>query len=82
MGHAKLLDRTLVRTAKLAWPVFQFINRRFKEGKAFQPKWAPGPLLKSYERTSPKLGFPRTTDSLCPKCIKEVREAIIKGEQD
>ena len=40
----------------------------------------PGPLLKSYERTSPPLGFPRETDSLCPRCVKEVRDAVITGE--
>lgn len=82
MGKTKLLDRAVVGTAKLAWPVFQFVNKRFKEGKPFQPRWAPAPLLKSYERTKPKLGYPRSTDSLCPRCIQETREAIIKGEQD
>ncbi|HCU24944.1 MAG TPA: hypothetical protein DF383_08000, partial [Deltaproteobacteria bacterium] len=60
----------ITRAAKLTWPVLQFVNNRFKDGKSFQPQWAPGPLLKSYERTSPKLGFPRNTDSLCPGCVK------------
>jgi uncharacterized radical SAM superfamily Fe-S cluster-containing enzyme len=82
MAEAKLLDRAVVRTAKIAWPVFQSINKFFKDGKAIWPKWAPAPLLKSYERTRPTLGFPRQTDSLCPKCVKEVREAIIRGEKD
>jgi len=50
------------------------------EGEAIRPTWAPGPLLKSYERTSPPLGFPRETDSLCPRCVKEVRDAVISGE--
>ncbi|MFO1463864.1 MAG: radical SAM protein [bacterium] len=82
MGESKIMDRAVVRAAKIAWPIFQSINKRFKDGKSFQPKWAPGPLLKSYEKTSPKLGFPRTTDSLCPGCVKEVREAIISGDKD
>jgi uncharacterized radical SAM superfamily Fe-S cluster-containing enzyme len=30
----------------------------------------------------PKLGWPRTTDSLCPKCIPEVRQEIIDGKKD
>src|SRR4030095_4739024 len=30
----------------------------------------------------PQLGWPRKTDSLCPRCVKEVREAIIAGKQD
>jgi hypothetical protein len=75
-----------VRTSKLisnlsgaAWKAFQSINRRLPEGEAIRPKWAPGPLLKSYERTAPPLGFPRETDSLCPRCVKEVRESVISG---
>jgi len=82
MGDVKLLDRAVVRTAKVAWPVFQFVNRLVKDGKSIWPKWAPAPLLKSYEKTSPTLGYPRNTDSLCPKCVVETREAIIKGEKD
>lgn len=82
MAGAKLTDRAVVRGAKIAWPVFQFFNGLFKDGKSLWPKWAPGPLLKSYERTRPTLGFPRKTDSLCPKCVIEAREAIIAGEKD
>jgi hypothetical protein len=63
-----------------AWKVFQSVNRALPEGEAIRPKWAPGPLLKSYEKTSPPLGFPRETDSLCPTCVKEVRESVINGE--
>jgi tetraether lipid synthase len=64
----------------VAWKAFQSINSRLPEGEAVRPKWAPGPLLKSYERTAPPLGFPRETDSLCPRCVKEVREGVISGE--
>ena len=49
---------------------------------AFQPKWAPAPLLKQRERTFPQLGFPRETDSLCPRCVKEVRTEILSGKAD
>ncbi len=64
----------------VAWKAFQSINRRLPEGEAIRPNWAPGPLLKSYERTAPPLGFPRETDSLCPRCVTEVRNAVISGE--
>jgi uncharacterized radical SAM superfamily Fe-S cluster-containing enzyme len=64
----------------VAWKAFQSVNRRLPEGEAVRPSWAPGPLLKSYERTAPPLGFPRETDSLCPRCVKEVRNAVISGE--
>jgi tetraether lipid synthase len=68
--------------ADLTWKVFQAINRRLPEGELPTPKWAPGRMLKSYERSAPTLGFPRVTDSLCPKCVPEVRNAIIKGETE
>ena len=67
--------------ANFAWHAFQSVNRRLAEG-SFQPKWAPAPLLKTRERSFPQLGFPRKTDSLCPRCVKEVRDLIIKGEID
>ena len=83
-------DKSLVKGVKgsklvsnlsdVAWKAFQSVNTRLPEGEAIRPKWAPGPLLKSYERTSPPLGFPRETDSLCPRCVKEVRDAVISGE--
>ncbi len=30
----------------------------------------------------PQLGWPRETDSLCPRCVKEVRTQILGGQQD
>jgi len=65
----------------VAWKAFQSVNRRLPEGEAIRPNWAPGALLKSYERTAPPLGFPRETDSLCPRCVKEVRDAVISGDR-
>src|SRR5438093_8560087 len=61
---------------------FQAVNKRLPEGELPCPKWAPGKMLKSYERSAPTLGFPRVTDSLCPRCVPEVRNAIIQGEMD
>ncbi len=80
-GGLKLGERIIVALAKLAWPVFRLINQ-IHQGKAFQPKWAPAPLMKRKEKTFPQLGWPRTTDSLCPRCIKEAREAIVSGNKD
>src|SRR6266404_7038551 len=73
-------SRLLSNLSDVAWKTFQSVNSLLPEGQAITPKWAPGPLLKSYERTSPPLGFPRETDSLCPRCVKEVRDAVISGE--
>jgi uncharacterized radical SAM superfamily Fe-S cluster-containing enzyme len=39
-------------------------------------------MPKSRQRTSPPLGFPRVTDSLCPRCIPEARAKVVNGEID
>ncbi len=67
--------------AEFLWRVTRAIDRFFPQ-RSFQPKWAPAPLLKQRERSFPKLGFPRETDSLCPGCVKEVRSKILSGEVD
>ena len=69
------------RAADSLWSVVRSVDRRFPE-RTFQPKWAPAPLLKQRERTFPPLGFPRKTDSLCPRCVSEVRAQILSGEAD
>ena len=68
--------------SNLAWKAFQALNTRLPEGDLPQPNWAPRRILKSYERSAPPLGIPRVTDSLCPKCVPEARDAIIRGEAD
>ena len=73
-------SRLISGLSDVAWKAFQSVNQRLPEGEAIRPNWAPGPLLKSYERSAPPLGFPRETDSLCPTCVKEVRNAVITGE--
>lgn len=75
-------EKWLAKTANAAWHVFQGINRVLGDGKPFQPAWAPEPLLKSHQKSKPPLGWPRQTDSLCPKCVKEVREGIISGQMN
>ncbi len=76
-GDKKTGSKAASKMADLGWKAFQAVNRSLPEGKSIQPKWAAEPLLKSYERTAPPLGFPRETDSLCPKCVKQVREGVI-----
>ena len=68
--------------SNLTWKAFQAINRKLPEGELPHPKWAPGKILKSRERSAPPLGFPRSTDSLCPRCVPDVRNAIVRGEAD
>ncbi len=79
---SELLAMAARTAANLAWNGFQAINTRIPDNPSIEPDWAPGPLPKSYERTKPPLGWPRETDSLCPDCVIEVRDAIIAGERD
>lgn len=75
------MDWTAAKLAGVAFDSIQFFNKR-NPNPAFTPKWSDKPLLKSWEKTKPELGFPRQTDSLCPTCVKQARERIINGDQD
>jgi hypothetical protein len=81
MSLSRYVEIALSRAAGVAWTAFQALNERVP-ARAFQPAWAPRPLLKSWERSSPRLGWPRTTDSLCPECVKEARRRILAGLDD
>ncbi|MDF2694498.1 MAG: MoaA/NifB/PqqE family protein [Labilithrix sp.] len=76
-----MLQRVLSTTARSLWPLIQRLNRAI-ERPSPHPAWAPGPLPKRRERTFPELGFPRETDSLCPRCVKEVRTDVLSGKTD
>src|SRR5919198_855914 len=75
----KYVEKALSVTANGAWLVFERLNR-IHPRPAFTPKWSDKPLLKSYEKTKPPLGWPRTTDSLCPKCVPEIRQQVLDGK--
>ena len=81
MGVARVIEGAVSGLANLGWMGLQAANRLVPAG-SFQPPWAPRPLLKSTERTSPVLGWPRTTDSLCPVCVREARAKILAGDAD
>ncbi|MBI3646081.1 MAG: radical SAM protein, partial [Acidobacteriales bacterium] len=78
----KYLEKGISLAAAGAWHAFRFINDRIPENASFTPKWSDKPLLKSYQKTKPTLGWPRTTDSLCPRCVPEIRKEIIDGKRD
>jgi uncharacterized radical SAM superfamily Fe-S cluster-containing enzyme len=79
---AGVVDTVVNELANLGWLGFQAVNSRVPESPSPNPEWAPGPLLKSHERSNPPLGWPRETDSLCPRCVVETRNAILRGERD
>ncbi len=76
-GKGRKGSKAVSKMADLGWKAFQVVNTALPESEAIKPSWAAEPLLKSYERTAPPLGFPRETDSLCPTCVKQVREGVI-----
>src|SRR6202790_5753675 len=75
----KTFDWALCKTANVTFNTIQFFNK-YNPNPSFTPKWSDKPLLKSYEKQKPTLGWPRTTDSLCPKCVPEIRNKILNGE--
>src|SRR5258708_8066950 len=77
----KFVEKGLSIAADGAWVFFNKLNK-IKQNAAITPKWSDKPLLKSYEKTKPPLGWPRETDSLCPTCTREARQAILDGKKD
>jgi 7,8-dihydro-6-hydroxymethylpterin dimethyltransferase len=75
----KYFEKVVTVAATGVWAVFERLNR-IKPNPSPTPKWSDKPLLKSYEKSKPPLGWPRTTDSLCPKCVPEIRQQILDGE--
>jgi tetraether lipid synthase len=80
MGSQRWLARMTTAAARAVWPLIERYDARF-ERPSPKPAWAPGSLLKRRERSFPPLGWPRQTDSLCPRCVKETRSDILDGRR-
>jgi 7,8-dihydro-6-hydroxymethylpterin dimethyltransferase len=78
---ARSMEWIVCKAAGITFNTIQFFNK-YNPNPSITPKWSDKPLLKSWEKTKPTLGWPRTTDSLCPDCVKEAREAIFHGKKD
>src|ERR1700734_2774722 len=79
MPKAKIFEKSLTYGARAGWDVFNKLNS-ISPNASFTPKWSDKPRLKSYQKEKPPLGWPRTTDSLCPKCGPEIRQQILDGK--
>ncbi len=75
----KHVEKAVALAANAAWFVYNKVNS-ISPNPSFTPKWSDKPLLKSWEKQKPKLGWPRETDSLCPKCVPEIRQQILDGK--
>jgi len=80
-SHVKYFEKGLSVAANGAWAVFSRVNK-FRPSASFTPRWSDKPLMKSWEKTKPTLGWPRQTDSLCPVCVREARQEILDGKMD
>src|SRR5262245_17151129 len=81
MRPIKHAEKGLTLIAGGIFNAIQSVNK-YKPNPSFTPKWSDKPLLKSWQKSKPTLGWPRTTDSLCPNCVIEAREAILSGKKD
>lgn len=81
MRPIKHFEKGLTYIAGGIFNAIRSVNR-YKPNPSFIPKWSDKPLLKSWQKSKPTLGFPRKTDSLCPNCVIEAREKILDGEKD
>jgi 7,8-dihydro-6-hydroxymethylpterin dimethyltransferase len=81
MRPIKHAEKGLTLFARGMFGAIQSVNR-FKPNPSFTPRWSDKPLLKSWQKSKPTLGWPRTTDSLCPNCVIEAREEILSGKKD
>src|SRR3954468_10541282 len=77
----KYAEKAVTVAADAAWRVFNTFNS-IKPNPSFTPKWSEKPLLKSWQKSKPTLGWPRVTDSLCPNCVIEARDSILNGKQE
>ncbi|HYN07619.1 MAG TPA: radical SAM protein [Vicinamibacterales bacterium] len=77
----KYVEKGLTYAARGAWVVFDALNS-VRPNEGFVPKWSDKPLLKSWQKVKPPLGWPRETDSLCPVCVREARQEILDGKRD
>lgn len=81
MRPIKHVEKGLTLVASGLFKAIKSVNQ-YKPNPSFTPKWSDKPLLKSWQKSKPTLGFPRTTDSLCPQCVIEAREDILNGKKD
>jgi uncharacterized radical SAM superfamily Fe-S cluster-containing enzyme len=81
MRPIKHVEKGLTVIAGGLFNAIKSVNK-YKPNASFTPKWSDKPMLKSWQKSKPTLGFPRTTDSLCPNCVIEAREEILSGKRD
>ncbi len=82
MQVVRKIEALVGRGANAMWPLLARWAKGNGAHAPFHPRWSDTPIPRGDERTSPPLGWPRVTDSLCPECVKDVRSSILAGEAD
>jgi len=74
----KYVEKAAVYAAKGAWVVYERLNR-ISPNPGLRPsgRQAAAEVVAEGEAAA---GWPRTTDSLCPKCVPEIRKQILDGK--
>jgi hypothetical protein len=67
-------------TSNAAWSFATNVNAILPKRQSPHLAWAPGPLLRSWERIQMASGVPRRTLSLCPDWNREAVDAVINGD--
>ena len=78
----RTLEKVITSSAERVWPLLARLEQLGGPPPAFQPRWSDTPIPRIAQKTKPPLGWPRETDSLCPRCVKEAREQILRGDAD
>ncbi len=82
MQLSRKLEKVVTVSADKAWTAMRLIGGLLPPAAPFSPKWSDKPIQSRKQRAKPTLGWPRTTDSLCPACVKEARAEILRGDAD
>ncbi len=78
MDGSRVWERMLAAAASGAWTVVQ-VGNRLIPGTSRQGRWAPSQKVGG-AGSAPELDIPRSTTSLCPDCVREMRARIAAGE--
>jgi uncharacterized radical SAM superfamily Fe-S cluster-containing enzyme len=78
MVRSTTWERALARGAGVAWTALQAVNRTIP-ARQRRPTWAPEAVLPGAP-SRPDLSLPRSTSSLCPHCVRDLRQRIADGD--
>ena len=58
----RTFDAAVCKAAAVTFNAIQFFNK-YNPNPSFTPKWSDKPLLKSWEKTKPTLGWPHSAQT-------------------